>query len=91
MSKTVVELGDKVIYHTTPAEQKTMEDSYSCNVQKVLPAMVVAVWSEKCINLKVFVDGNLEDLWVTSATKGCLEGQWEFQSEYDWEKEQGRR
>jgi hypothetical protein len=91
MSKTIVEMGDRVVYHTTNPERKLMEDSNQCNVQSVLPAWVVAVWSEKCVNLKVSVDGNIPDLWITSAHKGHLEGQWEFQGEYDWEKEQGRR
>lgn len=34
-------------------------------VGQLLPAMVVAVWSDTCINLKVFLDGPGE-LWVTS-------------------------
>ena len=91
MSKTIVEMGDRVVYHTTEAERKIMSDSLQCNVQSVLHARVVAVWSENCVNLKVGVDGNIPDLWITSAQKGHLEGQWEFQGEYDWEKEQGRR
>jgi hypothetical protein len=37
------------------------------------PAIVVRVWSEDCVNLRVFCDGGNDrpdgqDLWITSAT-----------------------
>ena len=91
MSKTVVEMGDRVVYHTTPEQKDEMDDFPDCNVQSVLPAIVVAAWSETCVNLKVIHDGDLPDIWVTSAMKGHEPGQWEFPGEWDWEKNQGRR
>ncbi len=48
-----------------------------CNEAKVLPAIVVAVWSEECVNLRVVTDGNL-DLWRTSVTQGDKPGQWNW-------------
>lgn len=47
------------------------------NVQDKLPAVVVAVWGETCVNLKVITDGNL-DLWVTSSQKGDNLGNWNY-------------
>ena len=41
------------------------------------PAMIVRVFSDTCINLRVFVDGR-EPLWVTSKTPGDDEGQWRW-------------
>ena len=70
-------IGRIVIYKTTEAEQQTMEDSTNQNVQKELPAIIVAVWSESTVNLKVILDGAGE-LWKTSATKGESEGNWDF-------------
>lgn len=34
-------------------------------VGQVLPAIVVAVWSPRCVNLQLFLDGN-DTLWLTS-------------------------
>jgi hypothetical protein len=41
-----------------------------------LPAIIVAVWGETCVNLKVLCDGE-PNLWVTSAVFGASEGQWD--------------
>lgn len=41
------------------------------NTGDVLPATVLKVWSEDCINVKVFLDGS-DDYWVTSI--GVSEG-----------------
>ncbi len=70
-------IGRIVVYHTTKEEQELMK-SAQVNVQETLPAMIVAVWSDTVVNLKVFLDGNLADLWKTSSQKGNLNGEWDF-------------
>lgn len=70
-------IGRVVNYRTTEKERMKMEISGDCNVQSVLPATVVAVWSPTTVNLKVHLDGN-GDMWVTSSQEGTLEGQWEW-------------
>jgi len=78
-------LGRIVIYNATEGEQKKMkaldDSGKGCNVQKQLPAVVVAVWGEQpteesVVNLKVMLDGST-CLWVTSAHQGTEPGQWQ--------------
>jgi hypothetical protein len=75
-------IGRIVVFHTTQAQQKAMEASHAfnrgCNVAKELPAIIVAVWGPDTVNLKVFVDGGIGDLWVTSAHYGNTEGEWSW-------------
>jgi len=49
-----------------------------CNMQLKLPAIIVAVWDDQCVNLKVIQDGSVPDLWVTSAVKGDEQGNWNW-------------
>lgn len=71
-------LGMVVLYKTTEAQREAMRNVQD-NVQDVLPAIIVSVWSEDCVNLKVMIDGNSTDIWVTSSLKGEMEGNWQFQ------------
>ena len=74
-------IGRIVNYATTNEDKSKMEAASKinggCNKAEVLPAIVVAVWSENCINLRVIADGNL-DLWKTSANQGDQPGQWSW-------------
>lgn len=74
-------IGRVVIYNTTDTDKAKMKAASTinggCNVQDKLPAIIVAVWSEECVNLKVITDGNLE-LWVTSSMKGSAPMNWEW-------------
>ena len=47
------------------------------NKQTKLPAIIVAVWSETTVNLKVITDGQ-NDVWVTSSSIGDGLGQWNW-------------
>lgn len=83
LTKTKIEtmkkpsIGRIVIYNTTEKEQETFS-TLSCNVSKQLPATIVAVWGETCINAKVQVDGLHDDLWKTSISQGDAPGQWNW-------------
>jgi len=74
-------IGRVVIYNTTDADKAKMEAASKinggCNKQDKLPAIIVAVWGETCVNLKVITDGNLE-LWVTSALQGDAPMNWNW-------------
>lgn len=70
-------IGRVVIYKTTEQQRKAMDEDPESNVQEELPAMVVAVWSDTCVNLKVITDG-FADLWVTSSNIGENEGEWSW-------------
>ena len=76
MDEKIVQLGDIVIYNTTAEDREVMQGRLS-NIATRLPAIVVAEWGDKCVNLKVILDGE-GSLWVTSVTKGKAERQWEF-------------
>ncbi|MBI9055497.1 MAG: hypothetical protein JEY96_16865 [Bacteroidales bacterium] len=70
-------IGRVVIYKTTEADQELMKITPNCNVAEELPALIVAVHSDECVNLKVIADGEL-DIWVTSAQKGDEPMNWDF-------------
>jgi hypothetical protein len=75
-------IGRIVIYNSTNEQLKAMEDSYKntgkgCNIQSKLPAIIVAVWSDIMVNLKVITDGQ-DDLWVTSSHLGDGAGEWNW-------------
>lgn len=44
---------------------------------QILPMVIVALWSENCVNGQVFLDGN-DTLWVTSAQQGNEPGNWNY-------------
>lgn len=71
-------IGRIVKYYPTEEEKKQMEKpEVEANVADELPAIVVAVWGEDCVNLKVFQDGK-DNLWVTSSLKGNEAGNWDW-------------
>jgi hypothetical protein len=47
------------------------------NKQDKLPAIIVAVWSETTVNLKIITDGQ-NDIWVTSVSQGDNVNQWNW-------------
>lgn len=76
-------IGRIVIYNTTYGEREAMQEASrltsGCNVQNKLPAIIVAVWSDTCVNLKVISDGHSRsDFWKTSASQGDQDGQWNW-------------
>ena len=47
-------------------------NSNSSSLEKPIAAVITAVWSNDCINVKAFVDGP-EDQWLTSIVFGDME------------------
>lgn len=56
-------VGRIVIYSCTKQEQEVFN-----NHQQTAPAVITAVWSDTCVNLKILHDGSY-DRWKTSVTK----------------------
>ena len=65
---TKVRFGDVVYYYPTLKEIEAFT-TLGMNGLTCLPAIVTAVWSDTCVNLKVIVDGPFPDLWRTSAIR----------------------
>jgi hypothetical protein len=70
-------IGRIVIYKLTEADKNALRH-FNCNTPEELPAIVVSVWSESCINVKVIVDGSIPDLWKTSVNLGDQQGNWRW-------------
>ena len=69
---------------------KEPEREIDCNIpvlNQPLAAVIVAVWGIDLVNLKVHLDGNLIDLWITSTSKTTKEnksaGGWLWKYEID--------
>lgn len=74
-------IGRIVVYNTTEEQRKVMAENNRqgvANVQSQLPAIIVAVWSDTCVNLKVIQDGYQLDNWIKSANQGDNEGNWDW-------------
>ena len=66
-------IGRIVIFNMTD----DLKNKVNGNKQDKLPAIIVAVWSETTVNLKVITDG-INDLWITSATQGDNPYNWNW-------------
>ena len=66
-------IGDIVLYNVGEADKEPLTH----NDASTLPAIVLTVWSDECVNLKVFCDGP-EDAWETSVLKGRAGHQWSW-------------
>jgi hypothetical protein len=64
----------KIVYYKLPDWDKT---SINGNKSDILPAVIVAVWSDTSVSLKVITDG-LNDLWKTSVQFGDTTGTWSW-------------
>lgn len=80
-----ITLGDIVIYNLNDQQQLEARGNhmgYGPDGEKAngdgyrkVPAVVVAVWSQGCVNLKVLTDGP-NNVWAKSAGRGVNPGQW---------------
>lgn len=75
-------IGRVVIYKTTEEDKdyfRSLTQKWqTINVSDQLPAMIVAVWSDTCINVQVMLDGVQSTMWKTSVNQGDVEGQWSW-------------
>lgn len=60
-------VGRIVLYNAGPGQFS--DPSGPGNESSPLPAVIVRVWTDTCVNLKVLTDGP-KDAWVTSVTEG---------------------
>jgi hypothetical protein len=65
-------IGRIVIFHVPVAEITS-----KINFAKDLPAIIVRVWADDLVNLKVITDGT-EDVWKTSVKIGDGPDQWSW-------------
>lgn len=73
-------IGRIVIYKLTQQDRdalKALGSSNPNNGASEAPAIVVRVWGESCVNLKVMCDGE-HTLWKTSSILGELDGNWQW-------------
>ena len=62
----------RIVHFNVPEDMKP-----KVNWAEKLPAVIVRVWSNDCVNLKIITDG-VEDIWQTSVPKGTEVNQWEW-------------
>lgn len=65
-------IGRIVIFNVNENQREKLN-----NYQPTAPAIITAVWGDECVNLKVLLDGE-STIWVTSATLGTGENQWNW-------------
>lgn len=65
------------IVHYIPSEKEKKIMAKTGNKSDLLPAIITAVWSDDCVNLKVICDGT-QNMWITSAQKGTDENNWHW-------------
>lgn len=68
-------IGRIVIYHTTEQDKTMLRNTG--NESNELPAIIVCVWNDTCVNLQVIADGN-KNIWKTSVIEGNKEGNWSW-------------
>lgn len=51
------------IVHYFPGPEEVVND------RGIMPAMITAVHNENCVNLKIFVDGQGQELWRSSVVQ----------------------
>jgi len=66
-------VGRIVLYRVGAADHADLR----YNGNQVLPAIVVRVFTDTCISLKIFTDGPT-DVWKTSVVQGDGEYQWQW-------------
>jgi hypothetical protein len=74
--KMQVSVGRIVHYRPTPEQGDLWtKDGNPITEETVLPAIVVAVWDDNKVNMRVFTDGSSMP-WVTSVEEGEARGSW---------------
>ncbi len=69
----VPSVGRVVHYHVGEFDSEELRHNHA----EDLPAVIVRVWTDTCVNLKVLTDGPI-DVWKTSIVLGDAPGQWSW-------------
>jgi hypothetical protein len=72
-------IGRIVIYYPSAVEREVFN-----NYQTTAPAVITAVWSDTCVNLKIIYDG-IADRWKTSVPKVDEFSKAAPANEYHWD------
>lgn len=62
----------RIVIFNVPEDMKP-----KVNWAEKLPAIIVRIWSNDCVNLKIITDGT-DDIWQTSVPKGTEVNQWQW-------------
>lgn len=73
--KKKLTVGRIVNYHVSDNDSQELKNNFVAG--EVLPAIIVRVWSEETVNLKIFTDGPV-DVWKTSVLQGDGQGNWSW-------------
>lgn len=57
-------------------DQRDIDDQMCFGDTELLPAIIVRVWNDDCVNLQIFADSDAGPFWKTSVVKGDLPGNW---------------
>lgn len=68
-------IGQIVLYHVSPTNAPDLTHNHT--EHEDLPAIIVRVWSDTCVNIKVITDGPV-DVWKTSVVLGDQPGEWSY-------------
>ncbi len=72
--KPLASVGRIVFYHHLQADR----DYSLTNGASYCPAIIVRVWPDEVVNLRLFVDGMLSTTWRTSVHEGTEPGQYSW-------------
>ena len=76
MAEEKVAVGRIVLYRPNSDDKSSWGGN--THAGDLVPAIIVAVFSPICVNLRVFGDAQICTPWVTSSVRGDEPGQWNF-------------
>jgi len=79
MKKRKPRVGEIVLYLVGATDSPALRSNSSEGT--LLPAIVLRVWTDECVQLQVFCDGPAGCEWRTSIFQGVEACQWQFRPE----------
>lgn len=67
----------RIVHYKVSAHDSLAVKSNGIRQEDILPAVIVRVWNDAGVNIKILCDGPI-DCWKTSVTMGDGEGQWSW-------------